>query len=404
VDILFLTYRFPYPLDRGDRLTVFHLLRAMSARHRVTLLTFEDGHEPPGGHERLAAFCYRIETVRLSRARSWAQAWLGLASSWPSQVAYFASGRMARQVRETLDGGAYDAVFVHTNRMARYLLGARHRAQVLWLGDSLGLVLGRSLAFAPWWKRPGIAWERHRMDRWEARISRDFRETWALSPADRADLERIGCERVVLVTHGVDERLFELEHMPAPEPRLVFLGNLSVPHNVDAAVFAAREVFPRVRAIHPDARLCLAGAEPAPAVRRLADLDGVEVPGWIDDLRPVWAQAHALLAPLRFSTGIQNKVLEAMAAGVPVVTTGTVARALGARDREHVLVAEDAAALAAAVVETLADAPAARARASRAREHVRAHFSWETAVRRLERVAADAATAPPVPAAAAARA
>jgi len=306
----------------------------------------------------------------------------------PSQVSYYRSPAMRELARRTIEAGGFDVVFNHTIRMAPYVIDLPHPRKVLWLGDSLGMALGRSLPFEPAWKRPGIRWERHRVDRFEARISRSFRETWALSPADRDDMVRIGCRDVVLVTHGVDERLFAIAPRRNGAPQVAFLGNLSVPHNRDAAQFAAREVWPLVRAAVPEARLRVVGADPAPEVLRLGELDGVEVVGPMPDLRALWETSDLLLAPLRFSTGIQNKVLEAMAAGVPVVTTPQVAEALEARGGEHLLLADAAKSLADAVLCTMRDPEAARTRAARARELVRAHFSWDTAVRRLEWVAA----------------
>ncbi len=382
--IAFLTSRFPYPPDRGDRLTVFNLLRALSRRHQVTLIAFTDGHEPPGASSEVGPHCQRIETVRLAPLRSWAQAWLGLFSSRPSQVSFYQSGAMRRRVRGLLAQGGFDLIFNHTIRMAPFVLDVEHPCKVLWLGDSLGLALGRSMPFEPWWKHPGIAWERRRVDRFEAMISARFHETWALSELDRQDLERIGCRNVVIVTHGVDERLFELERRPEARARVMFLGHLGVPHNMDAAQFAAREVWPLVRREAPTARLVIAGASPARSVRRLGRIEGVEMIGPFPDLRPLWETASLLLAPLRFSTGIQNKLLEAMAAGVPVVTTPPAAEAIHAQAGDHLLAADSAAGLARAVLETLHDSAAARERAVRARELVRRHFSWETAVHRLE--------------------
>ena len=180
----------------------------------------------------------------------------------------------------------------------------------------------------------------------------------------------------------MDERLFGVPRRTGVPPRIVFLGNLSVPHNVDAALFAVREVWPAIRALVPEARFLLVGADPVPAVREAAAAAGVEVTGRLPDLLDLWASADVMLAPLRFSTGIQNKVLEAMAAGVPVVTTPPVAAALGTLDGEHLRTANGAAGLAAAVAETLRDPAAAAKRAERAREHVRAHFSWDTIVQR----------------------
>jgi polysaccharide biosynthesis protein PslH len=187
----------------------------------------------------------------------------------------------------------------------------------------------------------------------------------------------------------VDERLFAVEPARASEPRLMFLGNLSVPHNVDAAVYAAREVLPRVRAVRPDATLWLVGAAPRPEVQALAEAPGVTVTGALPDLAPVLAAAHVMVAPLRFSSGIQNKVLEAMAAGLPVVTTSGVAG--GVPGSEGLLrAADDADGLSREVLALLADPAAAAAQAERARAHARAHFSWDALARELERVVREA--------------
>jgi glycosyltransferase involved in cell wall biosynthesis len=159
---------------------------------------------------------------------------------------------------------------------------------------------------------------------------------------------------------------------------------------VDAAVFAAREVWPAVRARVPDAELWLVGAAPKKAVRDLASLPGVTVTGSVPNLAPLWAAAHVMLAPLRFSSGIQNKVLEAMAAGVPVVTTPDAAAGVRDGNGELLRVAADAAGLARETAALLADPVAANAMAARARAHAQQHFSWAALGRELERVVCEA--------------
>lgn len=384
--ILYLSARFPFPPDRGDRLTGYHLLRTFSRRHRVTLLSFVDGHEPDGSAQALQPFCERIETVPLSRATSWRNAWLGLASTRPSQVSFYRSRAMQERAAALVADGGYDAVFVQLFRMAPFVQHLRHPLKVLFFADSLALSLARSRAFQPLWKRPGVEWERWRVSRFEPAVSRDFRECWVLSDVDRRDLEVRGCQRVRAVPHGVDDRLFEQPLGPRPERRAVFLGNLSVPHNVDAAVYLAREIWPQVRARCPDAVLELVGADAVPAVRALHDPPSVVVTGAVPDLLPVWARARVLVAPLRFSAGIQNKVLEAMAAGVPVVTTPPAAEAIGARDGVDIRVGADTEGLARATLDALTapDDPAWR---QRARGLVRSGFSWEALARRLEDLA-----------------
>lgn len=386
--VALLTPRFPYPPDRGDRLAAYYLIRELGREHRITLFTCINGSEPPEAMAEMSRSCERIETVRLSRWRSWLQAWLGLFSSLPSQVAYYRSAGMRRRVREIINAGRFDVVFAHTIRLVPSVNRLRHPLKILSLGDSLGMALRRSMEYEPRWKWPGIAWESRRVNRYTAAISHRARETWVLSPVNQADMIRLGCRDVVLMPHGVDDRLFDVEHEPGPEPTVVSLGNLSVPHNVDAAHFLVREIWPAVLRERPASRLVLAGADPLPAVRRLAEPGRIEVPGAIPDLRTLWRRADVMIAPLRFSTGVQNKVLEAMAAGVPVVTTPQVAEGIEARHGQHLLVASDAAGLAAALLESLRDPASASRRAERARAYVREHFSWMTLVRRLEHLAA----------------
>lgn len=382
--ILFLTSRFPYPPHRGDRLTAYHLVRTFSKRHKVTLLSFVDGHEPPGSLLALRDWCDEIETVHLSRGTSWLQAWSGLLATTPSQVNYYRSGAMRQAVLRRLATGGYDVVFTQLFRMAPHVADVTHPAKILFLADSLALSLDRSLSFAPWWKRLGVMWERHRVAAFEPRMGERFRETWVLSDVDRRDLERRGCPRVVVLPHGVDERLFELDVGVRDSKEVFFLGNLSVPHNVDAARYLALEIWPLIRAEVPGASLEIAGADPKPEVQALAGGAGVAVPGAVDDLIDRWRRVAVLVAPLRYSTGIQNKVIEAMAAGVPVVTTPAVAAGIHAEQAGVVHMGDSTAELARLTVDVLQNPAAQAPMVAKAREFVRERFRWDLLRERLE--------------------
>lgn len=389
--VLYLSARFPWPPHRGDRLTGYQLIRALARRHEVTLASFVDGSEPRESAAELLAHCRRVETVHLSRARSWLQAFAGLPDRVPSQVSFYRSNAMRRLVARLVAEERPDAIFVQLFRMAPFVRGVVHPCKVLFLGDSLALSLGRSLPFQPLVRRPGVLWERHRVSRFEPEAARDFRESWVLSPVDAADLAARGCRDVAVVPHGVDETLFEAPLRTDRPARVTFLGNLSVPHNIDAAGYLAREIWPLIRAGIPAAELEIVGADPVPAVRALGALPGVRVTGPVPSLAPVWARSGVMLAPLRFSSGIQNKVLEAMAAGVPVVTTPAAAEAIGARDGRELRVGADAPGLAGAATELLRSADRLGPMVESARALVRRNFSWQTLVDRLDRLASGSA-------------
>ncbi len=384
--VLFLTPRFPWPPHRGDRVAALGLLRALAREHEVTLLSFVDGHEPVDALPALRGIVHHVETVSLPRWRSWLQAWIGLPSSVPSQVRYYDSAVMRRRVDEVARC-AFDIVFVQMIRMAPYGARLSHPAKVLYLTDSLALNLAGSARFQPWWKQPGIAWESYRVREYEVRASRHYREAWVVSEVDAADLRARGCEHVGVVPLGVDPALADIPRGRAIEPVAAFVGNLSVPHNVDAARYAAADIWPIVRTGLPQARLLLVGADATPQVRQLATHAGVEVRGMVADLRALWPDVGVSLAPLRFASGVQFKILEAMAAGVPVVTTPVAARALGVTHGREVLVGDTAQGLASAVLDSLMHRQGALARAMAARQFVRERFGWEIAVQRLERLA-----------------
>ena len=231
--ILYVAARFPWPPDRGDRLTAHALLRVLAREHTVTLLSYVDGGEPAGAIAELEALGICVETVPLSRARSWAQAWLALPSGEPSQVAFYRSRLMRERAERVIERDRPDAVYVQLFRMVPAVEGVSHPVTVLFLGDSIALNLGRALRFEAWWRRPGIAWERRRVAAYEVAAARRFREAWVVSGVDRDDLVARGASNTRLVPHGVDESLFRIVPARAPEPRVMFLGNLSVPHNAE---------------------------------------------------------------------------------------------------------------------------------------------------------------------------
>jgi glycosyltransferase involved in cell wall biosynthesis len=200
------------------------------------------------------------------------------------------------------------------------------------------------------------------------------------------DREAIGdLAHVHVVPNGVDTALFPFAE-PAERPaRVVFVGNLGYFPNVDAAGWFARQVLPLVVAARPGVTLSLVGARPARAVRQLARRDPhVTLVGPVPEVRSHLAAAAVAVAPLRAGSGQQLKILEAMAAGTPVVATTTAAAGLEAVPGEHLLVADDPAAFSAHVVRLLDDSSLRVAMARRARRLVEERYSWERSARDLE--------------------
>jgi sugar transferase (PEP-CTERM/EpsH1 system associated) len=385
--ILCLTSRLPYPPDRGDRLRALNFIKQLSHEHDLSLVSFVANESEYEHQQALLAYCREVRVLLMHRYRSALSVLLNMWRRDPLQTLYYRSGAMRRLVDQVLAENQFDAVYVHLFRMVPYVTAYPNLYRIVDLTDVISQEVVRSLPYR------GLAWrllyslERPRIERYERYVAETFEETWLISNADRQVLAAdCPAANIRVVTNGVDlERFYPTGDLAEPNS-LIFVGHLGVFHNVDAAVHLVRDVLPRIRREIPGCTLTLAGAEPSAQVARLSDVPGVRVTGFVPDLNEHLNRAAVFVAPLRFAAGVQNKVLEAMAAGRPVVTTSVVNAGLGAQPGEEVLVADDVAATAAHVVALLRDAEL-RARIGEAGcRFVRRTYDWGHVVKRMNEI------------------
>jgi glycosyltransferase involved in cell wall biosynthesis len=228
-----------------------------------------------------------------------------------------------------------------------------------------------------------------RIARYERWVADTFEETWLISPAGYRALQEV-CPQANLqvVPNGVDlDRFYPTGETPEPDS-LVFVGHFQVFHNIDAAVYLAREILPRVRAQLSTCKLWIVGADPSPTVQQLAADPAVTVTGFVPDLNAYLNRAAVFVAPLRFAAGVQNKVLEAMAAGRPVVTSGIVNAGLGAEPGRDLLVADEPDEIAGSMLKLLSDKPLRVDIGRAARAFIQRRYTWQHVVRRARAIEA----------------
>jgi polysaccharide biosynthesis protein PslH len=384
VRILFLTSRFPHPPYRGDQVRAFHQIRLLSSRHAVTLLSF-GGEASPDSIRTLAALCREVQVIHLPKWRKAGNLVRGLADGRPVQVAYYESPDMRRLVADLMP--RHDVLHVQLVRMASYV--AEDAPAVLDLVDALSVNLERRAATDRSPLRFAALLEARRLRLYEPEAIRRARRSAVVSVADR---EALGSPPgMAVVPQGVELALYPFADGPRETEAVVFTGNLGYFANVDAACFLAREVWPRIRASRPAATLHLIGDRPTARVRRLAALPGVHVVGPVASMHPHLAGARVVVAPMRTGSGMQNKVLEAMASGAPMVATPLAAAALDACDGEHLLLAQGAEEFADQVLRLLGDEGLGRRLAAGARFLVESRFTLERSVQVLERLYEEAA-------------
>jgi sugar transferase (PEP-CTERM/EpsH1 system associated) len=382
--ILCLTARLPYPPNRGDRLRAYNFIRQLSLRHQITLASFIEDDAETANLAALRPYCSAIHVVHLDKRHSMTTAAAGITRTIPLQSLYYQSTAMSNTVDRLLGREHFDVVYVHLFRMAQYVEKHPGPYRVLDLTDVISQEIARSLPYRDARWRAIYRLELPRIARYERELPARFEETWLISESDRQALVEAGAVgNLHVVRNGVDIDTYRPLGRPAGTPALIFVGHMGVAHNVDAAETLAREVLPLVRQDVPSAHLNIVGAEPNEAVRALASLPGVRVAGHVQDLNAALNQAAVFVAPLRFAAGVQNKVLEAMAAGLPVVTNALVNAGLGARDGIELILAEEPAEQAAAIVALLHD-PIRRATVGSAgRAFVQQQFRWDHVARRM---------------------
>lgn len=394
--ILCLTSRLPYPPDRGDRLRAFNFIRQLAREHHLTLVSFVASAAEKEHLSALAPYCEAIHVLPLSPARSAATVLLNLWRPLPLQALYYRSRAMDTLLGEITAGQRFDAAYVHLFRMAPYAARLRGLYRIVDLTDVISKEVRRSLPYRRELWRFVYRVEQPRIERYERQVARTFEEVWLIAEAERQSLAAACPEaNIRVVPNGVDLELFRPDGGPSLPNSLIFVGHLRVPHNIDAAMLLATRVLPLVQAQVPDCSLAIVGADPAPEVLALAKAPGVTVTGFVPDLNRRLNQASLFAAPLRFAAGVQNKVLEAMAAGRPVVTSSMVAEGLGGRPGEDFLLADDPASMAAQIVALLGDERRRQRIAESGLRLVRECHSWDRVSQRMQVIARELAEREP---------
>jgi sugar transferase (PEP-CTERM/EpsH1 system associated) len=386
--LLVLLSRFPYPLDKGDKLRAYYQLRYLAGQgHELCVLALTD---EPVGEAALAAvrpLCrggLHIHRLRRpARARGVARAFA--TAGRPLQVGYFYEPAAQQLVARLLADFQPDHVYCQLIRMAEYLRSyAGQLPMTLDYMDVFSAGMARRVSTAPRWQRQVLALEARRLAAYEAEVFSWFTHHTIITDQDRQLIAHPDREQIHVVPNGIALDFFRPQPLVPKSYDLVFCGNMGYSPNVDAACWLAEEILPLVQRQHPGARLLVAGTTPAARVLALAQRPGVVVSGWLPDIRTAYAQARVFVAPMRIGTGLQNKLLEAMAMCLPCVTTPLANNALGGTPGQHLLVASEAAGLAEAIGALLADPVAATQLGERGHTFVQSTYDWAATTADLE--------------------
>jgi len=389
VRLLFLSQRVPFPPDRGDKIPTSWIVQWLARRHEVTCIAFAHGRRDVEAARVLEGKGIPTIAVPFHGAMARLRSLPRLVGDRPLTLSVFASPALQREVDRRIPD--IDLGFAFSSSMGAFLLPHPQIARVMHFAD----------VDSDKWRQyashtlPPMRWvytrEWHTLERFERTIASAFDESLFCTSHERELFrERVADARTSVLRNGVDLEFFQPPPLARASMEIVFTGVMNYFPNVDACRYFVEEVLPRVQARHPDASFTIVGAYPTRAVRRLAQTPGVTVTGRVDDTRPYLRRAALFAAPLRIARGIQNKVLEAMAMGLPVVGTSAATQGIEGAAEGTFVVADTPEAQAAAIGELLAAPARAQAIGASGRRFVETHHRWEECLLDLENVIARA--------------
>ena len=385
--ILYLTSRLPYPPNRGDRLRTYHLLRHLSQEHEITLVSFVNSREEAQLGRKLDEFCREIHLIVRPALRSLAAVIGNIWRPQPMQLLYYRSHMMRHLVDKVLAGEKYDVAYIHLFRMAPYVVNHPELYRIVDLTDVISSEISASLPYRAWASRVVYRQEQLRIAEYERRVVGWADEAWLISERDKLKLAEFRPQtNLHRIPNGVDLIRFFPADYKKPANTMLFVGHMGVFRNIDAVMYLVNEIMPRVRREIPDIQLKIVGAGTSQQLRDLEKHAGVTVMGYVSDLNGQLNQSTVFVAPIRFSAGIQNKILEAMAAGVAVVTTSNVNEGISALPGQEILVGDSTKDLADIIVRVLSNEPFRLRLSLAGRAFVEKRFSWQTAVDRLRQI------------------
>jgi len=392
--LLFLTPQFPYPPHKGTTLRNYNVMARLAQRHTIDLLSFTDesASPPPSPLDQL---CRRIATVKLPIRATSRRALDTLLSTWPDMGLRLWSVEFRQQLAAWLRYGGYDVIQVEGLELARYVLNSdKRQGRIIFDDHNAEYLLQKRIAAAEIAARgwnagavySSIQWRKLR--RFERQVCQQADRVVCVSEADAAAVRQLDATlQPYVIPNGVDTEFYRRENvapLELPPHTLVFTGTMDFRPNVDAMLWFAHDVLPLVKRDVPEVHLYIVGQRPHARLEVLRADPAITITGAVEDTRPYTSAAQVYVVPLRMGGGTRLKLLEALALQTPIVSTTLGAEGFAVTSGQELLLVDDAAAFASAIVELLADRDRAQALGAAGRSLAVQNYDWRRIVPKFE--------------------
>jgi sugar transferase (PEP-CTERM/EpsH1 system associated) len=407
--ILYLAHRIPYPPNKGDKIRSFNEIKYLSQNHSISLACLVDNNRDLKYVDDLKKYCATIDAVLINKTLAKLKTLFYLFTQKPLSLAYFYSKRLHMIIYYRLLATEYDLIFCFSSPMAQYVMNTtllqpltRDYKQLTQDHKPIKIMDFVDVDSDKWRQYTQYTGslssriyllEAERLQRYEIEITEHFHHSILVSSKEVEILRRFTPNsKVTAIPNGIDSQYFFSPNIsnkltiidPSLSPAIIFTGAMDYFANIDGILYFHQEIFPLIKAEIPKAKLYIVGSNPPRKILRLGDGADVIVTGYVEDIRPYLASASISVVPLRIARGIQNKILEAMAMELPVVTTSLALEGIDATPGKELMVADDPSNFARLVIQLLGSKDMREQIGRNARRFVLEKHSWEKNLSFLE--------------------
>lgn len=375
--------RFPFPLEKGDKLRAYHQIKELSKKHKIYLYAISDQVVSESNLMQLEPYCQSIKILKLSKVTIAFNLLRGLLfSNLPLQVAYFFKKSAQKPIIDFFKKHQVEHIFCQLIRVSEYLKDYHSIPKTLDYMDVLSKGMERRIEKSNKFLKPLFRLETDRLKKYEHFIFSSYTNRVIISEQDRDLIIHANNNSIEIIRNGVDLDFFQKKTIPKKYD-LVFTGNMSYAPNIDGVTYLVEEILPKVWEVNPNVTLVIAGATPSPKVQKLAQ-KRVTITGWVEDIREYYAASKIFIAPMQIGTGLQNKLLEAMAMNIPCITSTLANNALKATHKQNILIAEENQDYVDAILSLLKNEDLAANIALNGYKFVKSNYDWESTTNQLE--------------------
>jgi glycosyltransferase involved in cell wall biosynthesis len=373
--ILFITSRFPYPLNKGDKLRVYYQLKYLAPGNDVHLVAIEEKAICQEEMDAVAPFCKSILIFVLPLYKRLFQLVLSPFKQFPLQVAFFYNSSIQKKIKKVVNEIKPDYIHCHLIRTTEYIKDIQHIPKSLDFMDAFGAGMEkREKAEKNWLKKLLFSYEKKQLYAYENKTFGFIDSFSIISMQDQKLIQSPRANEIKIIPNGVD---FERFYPRNTDKRydILFMGNLSYPPNIEAVLFLANEIMPLVKQMMPSIKLLIAGIDPPKRIQQLqsANIDVIEK---FDDISESIAISRIMLAPMQISIGLQNKILQAMAMKTPCIVSTLSNNAIHAPNHKAVVEANAPEEFADSIIALLTDEKKAVAIGQAGYDFVKEQYTW----------------------------